>query len=48
MYVMSLFVVVGVILDGFGFYDKLIEFVGVGVMVLIISFGYFLLYGVMK
>lgn len=47
VYVMILFVVIGVILDGFGIYDKFIEFVGGGVIVLIVSFGYSFLYGVM-
>lgn len=41
------FVVVGVILDGFGLYDRLIEFAGAGATVPITSFGHSLLHGAM-
>ncbi len=46
-HVMSTFVVVGAILDGFGLYDKLIEFAGAGATVPITSFGHSLLHGAM-
>ncbi|MFD1738800.1 stage V sporulation protein AE [Bacillus salitolerans] len=47
-HVMSIFVVTGAILDGFGLYDKLIEFAGAGATVPIISFGHSLLHGAME
>lgn len=47
-HLMSTFVVVGAILDGFGLYDKLIEFAGAGATVPITSFGHSLLHGAMK
>ena len=46
-HVMSTFVVSGAILDGFGFYDKLIDFAGAGATVPITSFGHSLLHGAM-
>lgn len=45
---MSLFVVVGAVLDGFGIYDKFIEFAGAGATVPITSFGHSLLHGAMR
>lgn len=39
------FVVAGVVLDGFGLYDRLIEFAGAGATVPITSFGHSLLRG---
>lgn len=47
-HVMSTFVVIGTILDGFDLYDKLIEFAGAGATVPITSFGHSLLHGAMK
>jgi stage V sporulation protein AE len=47
-HVMSVFVVSGAILDGFGLYDKLIEFAGAGATVPITSFGHSLLHGAME
>jgi stage V sporulation protein AE len=47
-HVMSTFVVTGAILDGFGLYDKLIEFAGAGATVPITSFGHSLLHGAME
>lgn len=47
-HVMSIFVVAGAILDGFGLYDKLIEFAGAGATVPITSFGHSLLHGAME
>ncbi|MBP0724282.1 stage V sporulation protein AE [Bacillus sp. RG28] len=46
-HLMSLFVVIGSILDGFGLYDKLINFAGAGATVPITSFGHSLLHGAM-
>ncbi|WP_017755648.1 stage V sporulation protein AE [Calidifontibacillus oryziterrae] len=46
-HVMSSFVVIGVILDGFGLYDKLIEFAGAGATIPLTSFGHSLLHGAM-
>ncbi|KPB03195.1 stage V sporulation protein AE [Bacillus sp. CHD6a] len=46
-HVMSTFVVAGAILDGFGLYDKLIDFAGAGATVPITSFGHSLLHGAM-
>lgn len=46
-HVMSSFVVAGAVLDGFGLYDKLIEFAGAGATVPITSFGHSLLHGAM-
>ncbi|HET7580368.1 MAG TPA: stage V sporulation protein AE [Bacillales bacterium] len=42
------FVVAGAILDGFGLYDRLIEFAGAGATVPITSFGHSLLHGAMN
>ncbi|MTH52245.1 stage V sporulation protein AE [Bacillus mangrovi] len=47
-HVMSSFVVTGAILDGFGIYDKFIEFAGAGATVPITSFGHSLLHGAME
>ncbi|MRG86464.1 stage V sporulation protein AE [Salinibacillus xinjiangensis] len=47
-HVLSSFVVVGAILDGFSLYDKLIEFAGAGATVPITSFGHSLLHGAME
>lgn len=47
-HVMSSFVVIGAILDGFGIYDKFIEFAGAGATVPITSFGHSLLHGAME
>ncbi|WP_110111205.1 stage V sporulation protein AE [Bacillus sp. CGMCC 1.16541] len=46
-HVMSSFVVTGAVLDGFGIYDKFIEFAGAGATVPITSFGHSLLHGAM-
>lgn len=46
-HVMAIFVVSGAVLDGFGIYDKLIEFAGAGASVPITSFGHALLHGAM-
>jgi stage V sporulation protein AE len=46
-HVMSTFVVSGAVLDGFGLYDKLIDFAGAGATVPITSFGHSLLHGAM-
>lgn len=46
-HVMTSFVVIGAILDGFGIYDKFIEFAGGGATVPIVSFGHSLLHGAM-
>ncbi|MFN3205389.1 stage V sporulation protein AE [Bacillus licheniformis] len=46
-HVMSTFVVSGAILDGFGIYDRFIEFAGAGATVPIVSFGHSLLHGAM-
>jgi stage V sporulation protein AE len=45
---MTLFVVTGAVLDGFGLYDKFIEFAGAGATIPITSFGHSLLHGAMK
>jgi len=47
-HLMSLFVVIGAILDGFGLYDQLIHFAGAGATVPITSFGHSLLHGAMS
>ena len=47
-HVMSSFVVTGAVLDGFGIYDRLIEFAGAGATVPITSFGHSLLHGAMQ
>jgi stage V sporulation protein AE len=47
-HVMSSFVVAGAVLDGFGIYDKLIDFAGAGATVPISSFGHSLLHGAMQ
>ncbi|MCP8616758.1 stage V sporulation protein AE [Salirhabdus salicampi] len=47
-HVMTLFVVTGAVLDGFGLYDKLIKFAGAGATVPITSFGHSLVHGAMK
>jgi stage V sporulation protein AE len=47
-HVTSSFVVVGVVLDGFGLYDKLIDFAGADATVPIMSFGHLLLHDAMK
>jgi stage V sporulation protein AE len=47
-HVMAIFVVCGAILDGFGIYDKLIDFAGAGATVPITSFGHSLLHGAMQ
>ncbi len=47
-HVLSSFVVIGAILDGFNIYDKLIEFAGAGATVPITSFGHSLLHGAME
>ncbi|HET7522436.1 MAG TPA: stage V sporulation protein AE [Bacillales bacterium] len=41
------FVVAGAVLDGFGLYDRLIEFAGAGATIPITSFGHSLLHGAM-
>jgi len=46
-HLMSLFVVIGTVLDGFGLYDKLINVAGAGATVPITSFGHSLLHGAM-
>jgi stage V sporulation protein AE len=46
-HVMSSFVVVGTVLDGFGIYDKFIQLAGAGATVPITSFGHSLLHGAM-
>ncbi|WP_246942349.1 stage V sporulation protein AE [Bacillus pinisoli] len=47
-HVMSYFVLAGAVLDGFGLYDRLIEFAGAGATVPITSFGHSLLHGAMQ
>lgn len=47
-YVMSILVVSGAILDGFGWYDPLIQFAGAGATVPITSFGNSLVHGAMQ
>lgn len=47
-HVMSIFVVAGAVLDGFGLYDKLIDIAGAGATVPITSFGHSLLHGAMQ
>ncbi|WP_456278450.1 stage V sporulation protein AE [Bacillus sp. AK128] len=47
-HVMSIFVVAGAVLDGFGLYDRLIEVAGAGATVPITSFGHSLLHGAMQ
>ncbi|YCA42752.1 stage V sporulation protein AE [Bacillus sp. JZ8] len=47
-HVMTLFVVTGAVLDGFGLYDEFIEFAGAGATIPITSFGHSLLHGAMK
>lgn len=47
-HVTSSFVVAGALLDGFGLYDKLIQFAGAGATVPITSFGHSLLHGAME
>jgi stage V sporulation protein AE len=47
-HVTSSFVVAGALLDGFGLYDKLIDFAGAGATVPITSFGHSLLHGAMS
>ncbi|MBY8913616.1 stage V sporulation protein AE [Bacillus sp. YC2] len=47
-HVMTSFVVIGALLDGFGIYDKFIEFAGAGATVPIVSFGHSLLHGAMN
>ncbi|TLS35653.1 stage V sporulation protein AE [Pseudalkalibacillus caeni] len=46
-HVMTSFVVIGAVLDGFGLYDRLIDFAGAGATVPITSFGHSLLHGAM-
>ncbi|HHW39422.1 MAG TPA: stage V sporulation protein AE [Bacillales bacterium] len=46
-HVLSSFVVAGAILEGFGLYDKLIDFAGAGATVPISSFGHSLITGAM-
>jgi len=46
-HVMAIFVTLGAVLDGFGLYDKLIDFAGAGATVPITSFGHSLLHGAM-
>ncbi|MBO9129825.1 stage V sporulation protein AE [Bacillus sp. 165] len=46
-HVMSSFVVLGAVLDGFGLYDNLIRFAGAGATVPITSFGHSLMHGAM-
>lgn len=48
IHVMSLFVVIGVILDGLGWYDSFIELAGAGAIVPITSIGHSLLQGAMS
>lgn len=48
VHVMSSFVVAGAVLDGFGLYDKLIDFAGAGATVPITSLGHSLLHGAMQ
>ena len=43
-----LFVVIGVILDGFNIYDRLIELAGAGALLPITSFGHSLLHGALE
>ena len=47
-HVMTLFVVTGAVLDGFGLYDEFIEFAGAGATIPITSFGHSLLHGAIK
>ncbi|MCA1030596.1 stage V sporulation protein AE [Bacillus timonensis] len=47
-HVMSLFVCIGAILDGFDLYDDFIEFAGAGATVPITSFGHSLMHGAME
>jgi stage V sporulation protein AE len=47
-HLMSVFVILGAILDGFDLYDNFIEFAGAGATVPITSFGHSLLHGAMQ
>jgi len=47
-HVMSTFVVLGCVLDGFDLYDNLLSFAGAGASVPITSFGHSLLHGAME
>lgn len=44
-HITSLFVIIGAALDTFGWYDKLIEFAGMGASLPITSFGHSLIHG---
>lgn len=44
-HITSLYVVLGALLDSFGFYDRLITFAGGGALVPITSFGHSLIHG---
>ena len=44
-HITSLFVVIGAFLDSFGLYDKIIQFVGGGAQLPIMSFGHSLIHG---
>ena len=48
IHIMSLFVVFGVILDGFGLYDHFIEFAGAGATVPILSLGHSFMHQALK
>ena len=45
---LSLFVVAGAVLDGFGLYEPLIDFAGAGATIPIISFGNSLVHGALQ
>lgn len=45
---MSLLVVIGAVLDGFGFYEPLIDFAGAGATIPITSFGNSLVHGALQ
>ncbi len=47
-HITTLFVVIGVILDSFGIYDKLILYCGGGALVPITSFGHSLIHGALE
>ncbi len=47
-HITSIFVVIGAALDAFGWYDRLIEFAGMGASLPITSFGHSLIHGAIE